>query len=171
MTISDKELEDIGFIENPREIIVEYNQEQWQAELVKKYQKLYNVVQETLPNLWDSLEFEISIQKILNIKDCTLPFGGIVLGRPSSMKTVGIGMFRTWKNSFYSDKFTAKAFVSHSTAVKNKKELEDIDLLPKIRNKLFLTPELASTFTKKDDEMISYYDSTRYVHLTCFSCF
>ena len=128
MTISDKELEDIGFIENPREIIVEYNQEQWQAELVEKYQKLYNVVQETLPNLWDSLEFEISVQKVLNIKDCTLPFAGIVLGRPSSMKTVGIGMCRTWKNSFYSDKFTAKAFVSHSTAVKNKKELENIDI-------------------------------------------
>ena len=76
---------------------------------------------------------KIAFQKILNIKGCTLPFAGIVLGRPSSLKTVGLGMFRKWKNSFYTDNFSAKAFVSHSTSVP-KKDLEKIDLLPKIRN-------------------------------------
>ena len=128
--------------------------EEWQTSLVEKYQKLYDIVKEKLPILWDSLEFEISVQKILNIKDCTLPFAGIVLGKPSSLKSVGIGMFRNWKNSVYSDHFSAKSFVSHSTAVKNKKELEQIDLLPKIKNKLFLTPELSPTFTKKDEDLI-----------------
>jgi hypothetical protein len=82
-----------------------------------------------------------------------LPFAGIVLGRPSSLKTVGIEMFRKWNNSFYTDNFSAKAFVSHSTSVK-REELQQIDLLPKIRNKLFLTPELSPTFTKKDDDLI-----------------
>ena len=132
---------------------IEISYDDWQHALIEKYQKLYDIVKENLPNLWDSLDFELSIQKILNIKDCTLPFAGILLGRPSSMKTVGIGMFRKWKHSFYTDNFSAKAFVSHSTAVK-KQELEQIDLLPKIRNKLFLTPELSPTFTKKDDDLI-----------------
>lgn len=127
--------------------------EEWNTKLAEKYQKLYDIVKVNLPNLWDSLEFELSIQKILNIKDCTLPFAGIVLGRGSSMKTVGIEMFRNSKNTFFTDNFSAKAFVSHSTAVK-RQELEQIDLLPKIRNKLFLTPELSPTFTKKDDDLI-----------------
>lgn len=127
--------------------------QEWYTELAKKYDNLRDKAIENFHNLWDSLEFELSIQKILNIKDCTLPFAGIVLGRPSSLKTVGIEMFRSWKNSFYTDNFSAKAFVSHSTAVSREK-LSEIDLLPKIRNKLFLTPELSPTFTKKDDDLI-----------------
>jgi predicted DNA-binding transcriptional regulator len=127
--------------------------EEWQSKLTEKYQRLYDSVKMNLPSLWDSLEFELSIQKILNIRDCTLPFAGIVLGRGSSMKTVGIEMFRNSKNTFFTDNFSAKAFVSHSTAVK-RQELEQIDLLPKIRNKLFLSPELSPTFTKKDDDLV-----------------
>ena len=43
--------------------------------------------------------------------------------------------------------------VSHSTAVK-KEELAKIDMLPKIKNKFLLTPELSPTFAKKDDDLI-----------------
>ena len=60
--------------------------EQWQAKLIEKYELLRHKVEENLPNLWDSLDFEISVLRILNIKNCTLPFAGILLGRPSSMK-------------------------------------------------------------------------------------
>ena len=125
----------------------------WQLQLVEKYCSLYTTCIENLPGLWDSLEFIISVQKILNIADCTLPFAGIVLGSPSSLKTVGIELFRKWNNVFYTDSFSAKSFVSHSTAVK-KNELASIDMLPKIKNKFFLTPELSPTFAKKDDDLI-----------------
>ena len=125
----------------------------WYNNLVKKYDVLYNVVKSNLPNLWDSLEFELSVSKILNIAGCTLPFAGIVLGRPSSLKTVGIELFRKWKHAFYTDNFSPKSFVSHSTAV-SKEELEDIDMLPKIKNKLFLTPELSPIFAKKDEDLV-----------------
>ena len=43
--------------------------------------------------------------------------------------------------------------VSHSTAVK-KEELAKIDILPKIKNRFLLTPELSPTFAKKDDDLI-----------------
>ncbi len=127
--------------------------EDWQLQLVDKYQNLKNVSTDNLPGLWDSLEFEISIQKILNIADCTLPFAGIVLGPPSSLKTVGIELFRRWHHVFYTDSFSAKSMVSHSTAVK-KEDLPKIDMLPKIKNNLLLTPELSPTFAKKDDDLI-----------------
>jgi predicted transcriptional regulator len=127
--------------------------EEWQAKLVEKYQILYEVVQKNLPNLWHSLEFDLSIKNILHIKDCTLPFAGIVLGKPSSLKTVGIEMFRKSRHTFYTDKFSSKSFVSHSMGVP-KEQLVEIDLLPKIKNKCFLTPELAPVFAARDEDLI-----------------
>lgn len=127
--------------------------DEWQEKLREKYNHLLAVVNRNLPNLWPALEFELSIQKILNIKDCTLPFAGIILGPPSSLKTQVIELLRNWPHTFYTDNFSAKSFVSHTTAVK-KEQLAQIDLLPKIKNKCFLTPELAPTFSAKDDDLL-----------------
>ena len=60
-------------------------------------------------------------------------------------------MFRDAPNTFYTDAFSAKAFVSHNTSV-SRKELTNIDLLPK--DKVFLSPELSLTFSKKEDELV-----------------
>ena len=54
---------------------------------------------------------------------------------------------------YYTDNFSAKAFVSHSTAIP-REALVEIDMLPKIKDKCFLTPELAPTFAAKDDDLI-----------------
>jgi hypothetical protein len=132
---------------------IDVSTEQWHIKLKEKYENLQQLINKNLPNLWLSLEFELSLLKILNIQDCTLSFAGIVLGRPSSLKTVGIELFRKWHHTYYTDNFSAKAFVSHSTAV-SKEELVEIDMLPKIKNKCFLTPELAPTFAAKDEDLI-----------------
>ena len=120
----------------------------WQLELVEKYRNLRNTCNDNLPGLWDSLEFELTIQKILNIAECTLPFAGIVLGPPSSLKTIGIELFRKWINTFYTDSFSAKSMVSHSTAVK-KEELAKIDMLPKIKNKYPSNTRIISNFCQE----------------------
>jgi IclR helix-turn-helix domain len=140
-------------IEKDRSTIGQISADEWFAEIRNRYQKLHEIVKQKLPNLWHSLEFELSIQKILSIKECTLPFAGIVLGNPSSLKTVGIELFRKWHHTYYTDNFTAKAFVSHSTAIP-REALAEIDMLPKIKNKCFLTPELAPTFAAKDEDLI-----------------
>jgi hypothetical protein len=127
--------------------------DEWQEKLVGKYDHLQDTVNRNFPSLWPALEFELSILKILNIKDCTLPFAGTILGVPSSLKTQCIELLRSWPNTFYTDNFSAKSFVSHTTAVP-KEMLAEIDLLPKIKNKCFLTPELAPTFAAKDDDLI-----------------
>jgi hypothetical protein len=142
-----------GIAEKKENPLTKESTEKWHSYLLDKYENLVKVANTNLPGLWDSLEFELSIQKILNIKDCTLPFAGIVLGRPSSLKTIGIELFRKWLFTYYTDNFSAKAFVSHSTAVSREK-LAAIDMLPKIKNRLFLTPELSPTFSKKDDDLI-----------------
>ena len=69
------------------------------------------------------------------------------------MKTLGIEMFRGWRQTYYKDNFSARSFVSHSTAV-TKEQLEEIDMLPKIKGKLLLTPELAPMFAAKDEDLL-----------------
>lgn len=127
--------------------------EEWQSILLNKYYTLYDTIKEKLPELWKPLEFALSIKSILSIHDCTLPFIGIILGPPSSVKTLTIELFRDCNNTFYTDSFSPKSFVSHNTAVARDK-LESIDLLPKIRNKFFLTPELSPIFAKRYEELL-----------------
>jgi hypothetical protein len=127
--------------------------EEWTAILLEKRQNLEDVIKNNIPQLWPSIQLITGVKCILNIADCTLPLIIILLGAASSLKTVPVEMYRGQPNSFYSDSFSAKAFVSHSTAVK-KEDLASIDLLPKIKHKLFLAPELSPLFTKKDDDLI-----------------
>lgn len=100
------------------------------------------------------MEFSLSVLRILNIHKCTLPFIGLLLGRPGSGKTANLRLLRKWYCTYSSDNFTPKAFQSHSTAVSSEEELEEIDMLPKLKNRLFLTPELAPTFSGKEEDNI-----------------
>ena len=127
--------------------------EEWQTILLEKRQNLEDVIKKNIPHLWPSIQLIIAVKCILNIADCTLPLMMILLGAASSLKTVPIEMFRRQPNTYYTDSFSAKAFVSHSTAVK-REELPDIDMLPKIKYKLFLAPELSPIFTKRDDDLV-----------------
>ena len=126
--------------------------EEWTTELMEKYQTLYKTVNELMPELWTPLDFALSIQKILNIKNCSLPFAGILLGPPSSLKTQIVELFRKWKNSYYTDSFTARTFISHYAGLKEE-QLKKIDMLPKIKDKFFLCSELSPMFMKKEDEL------------------
>jgi hypothetical protein len=129
--------------------------EEWQSKLVEKYEALHTTVLNNLPNLWNAIEFGLSVKTILNIRGCTLPFAGIILGTPSSLKTLVIELLKKQKraNPFHTHSFSPKPFLSHSTAVK-REELEFVDLLPKIKNKLFLTPELAPIFSARDEDLL-----------------
>jgi hypothetical protein len=123
------------------------------TKLLEKYENLRNITLKNLPNLWFGLEFALSVKTILNIKGCTLPFSGILLGPASSLKTVIIELFRGYKQTFYTDNFSPKSLVSHNSAVK-KEKLKEIDMLPKIKDRFFLTPELAPIFAARDDDLL-----------------
>ena len=150
---SKQQLETLKDIERIRSNNSNITANEWNNGLVEKYKHLRSTVNKHIPNLWPALEFELSVQKILNIKDCTLRFAGIILGPPNSLKTQVLELLRNWPHTFYTDNFSAKSFVSHTTAVA-KEQLIHIDLLPKIKNKCFLTPELAPTFAAKDDDLV-----------------
>jgi len=124
----------------------------WSNTLNEKRQKLNDKVNEYFPEILLELDFVLSIKTILNIEDITLPFMGIVFSVPSSLKTQVIELLRKWFYSYFTDKFTAKSFVSHSATVA-KDKLKEIGLLPRIKNKILLTPELSPLFTGKEEDI------------------
>jgi hypothetical protein len=140
-------------IEKDKAVYGDISPETWKTALIEKYNNLMKVIDENLPQLRLQIELELSVKSILNIKDCTLPLAVIVLGVPSSLKTQGIELLRKWPHTYYTDNFSVRSFVSHNTSV-NQEQLKDIDLLPRIKSKIFLTPELAPTFASNDDDLV-----------------
>jgi hypothetical protein len=125
----------------------------WSEKMLEKYEALHTTVLNNLPSLWPAFEFALSVKTILNIRDCTLPFAGIILGPPSSLKTVVIELFKGRQNVFHTHNFSAKSFVSHISGLSEEK-LQKIDMLPRIKNKFFVTPELAPLFAARDEDLL-----------------
>lgn len=145
------------FDKEAREAAKDYDKQviakEWSyEELQKRYGNLKAVTLKNFPHLWRGLEFALSVKTVINIKGNTPPFIGILLGPASSMKTLIIELFREYDLTTYTDYFSPKSLVSHNSAV-SEEELKKIDLLPKIRNKLFLTPELSPLFGSKEDDL------------------
>jgi hypothetical protein len=126
--------------------------QQWNTTLLEKRIKFNDKVTEYFPDISLLTDFELSIKTILNIEDITLPFMGIVFAVPSSLKTAFFELLRVLQYSYFTDKFTARAFVSHSAKI-SKDKLQEIDMLPMIRDKILLTPELSALFTGKDEDI------------------
>ena len=124
----------------------------WQSIVTEKYENLRKLTIKHYPEAWPSLEFCLAAKSILNIDDITLPFMGVILSAPASMKTMIIQLFRKYPDSFYSDNFTANCLVSHNSAL-TEEQLQHVDMLPKLKDKLVLTPELAPIFTSKEDDL------------------
>lgn len=77
---------------------------------------------------------------------------GVIIAPPSSMKTMVIQLFRKYPNSFYTDSFTPSSLVSHNASL-TEEQLQKIDMMPKMKDRLVLVPELAPIFTAKDDDL------------------
>ena len=128
--------------------------EDWLTALNEKYGALKDSWDRNFPGLWHTAEFALSVKNILHIRDITLPFIGIILGPGSSSKTLVLEMLRGIHTTFYTDSFTSKSFVSHNTSV-SIEQLQQIDMLPKLKNKVFITPELAPIFSAKDEDLLA----------------
>jgi hypothetical protein len=126
--------------------------EQWSKILLEKRTKFNYKVNKYFPEMLLLADFELTIKTILNIDDITLPFMGIVFSAPSSLKTAFFELLRKLWYSYFTDKFTARSFVSHSANIA-KDKLSEVDMLPQIKDKILLTPELSALFTGKDDDI------------------
>lgn len=112
---------------------------------------------ETIRKNFSGLEFptEVAMSVIsqILIKDVVNPFALVLVDVPSSGKTITINFFDQIEGiSYASDKFTTAAFVSGAVNISPAK-LAKIDLLPRLRYKVFLIRDLATLFSKRDDDL------------------
>lgn len=127
--------------------------EVWQQERTKRYEALKQAINDNIPESWESIECVLTSKGIMHVKDITLPLIFIIIGNPSTWKTIAIGMLRRWFGTYYVDKINPKSFVSHAN-VENREELEYIDLIRDMKDRLFLIPELAPIFMQKEDVLV-----------------
>jgi hypothetical protein len=109
------------------------------------------------PDLWPAVEIGLATCATLLLRDNVNPVALIYVGPPSAGKTTVASMFEgtTFAGEplcYRSDKFTPAAFVSQSAQATAKK-LKEVDLLPRIKHKVLLTPELSTVFRGKPDEL------------------
>lgn len=116
----DKIIEQIKELKVAR---VGISSEDWRIGLNERLETLHSVVDNNILELWAGLEFELSAMRILNIYGCILPLIGIILGRPAGGKTQVISLLRKWPHAYYTDIFTARSLVTHTTAVSEEKDL------------------------------------------------
>ena len=104
-----------------------------------------NAVDQNFPGLWFYVEGCLSVMATLNIQDIKAPASLILKGPPSSQKTTILRLIGNHPRTYWTNSFTPVSFVT-CIANKTEDELRQIDLLPRIRYKTLVVPELAPTF-------------------------
>ena len=128
----------------------------WEAyrnSLNEQRETLRSIVEKHFPNRYLALETCLAVKALHLIEGITLPLFLILMGGPGSGKTTLLDMVYSERDCYRTDSFTAKSFVTHVSSV-SRDMLASIDLLPKIKDKTFLTPELAPTFSSRDDNLM-----------------
>ncbi len=109
------------------------------------------MIESYFPALWLPLEAVLATMLAMVPDDVVNPPTCILVGPSSSAKTTVLDLVGEIEDVTYrSDKFSPKAFVSHAANVK-RAELEKIDLLPRLKHKTLVTPELAPLFRGNED--------------------
>jgi hypothetical protein len=124
---------------------------------IASFERVEQVVQESFPQIVDETRICLSVAATLLLEDQQNPVALNLEGPPSSAKTTLVDFFdRADGKAYKSDKFTPKSFVSHSANVK-REQLNEVDLLPRIRHKLFLVPELAPLFGLRNEDLLENF--------------
>ena len=141
-------------------------------DVVHELNRVRLLIEEHFPGLWPAVDAGLAVCATLLLKDNSNPVALIYVGGPSSSKTTVADMFAdaavevTGMDEagqgeehpliYVSDSFTPPSFVSQAANVKAK-QLAKVDLLPRIRHKVLVTPELAPIFRGKEDDLVNQF--------------
>lgn len=109
-------------------------------------------VEKHFPGMWEATEACLSILNTILLDDLVDPMSINLIGPPSSEKTTILDFLDELDPIIYqTDSFSPKAFVSHANLPEE--QLEKVDLLPRIKHKCILIPELAPIFGKRKEDL------------------
>ncbi len=125
--------------------------------------ELEATILENLPEALPIVKADLAVIGTLSFSDQTLPISLIHTGPSSSLKSETINyLFLDQHHQelsdflYRSDNFTPASFVSHAANVKASK-LSEIDLLPKVKNRILLTKELSPIFSGNREELLKTF--------------
>ena len=132
--------------------------------LFDKLKAIEDAVGEYFPETLNSVKIALSVAAVLAFKNNSQPTTLIFSGASGSGKTLPLSFILPDKDhkeelSHYivrSDNFTTKSFVSHAANISTK-HLNEVDMLPKIENKVLITKELAPVFRGKKEELVERF--------------
>ncbi len=114
----------------------------------------HKAIQENFPELLTAVEASLSVVTQLLIKDITNCSALVLVDSPAAGKTIAINIFDEIEGITYSsDTFTPASFVSNDANVA-KDNLAKLDLLPRIRRRMFLVRDMATIFSARDDDLM-----------------
>lgn len=113
---------------------------------IKKYDVRETILDNFDERMWKVVETVMSVHATLFIDGIESCFGLIIEGPSGAGKTTALEPFEGIHSQFYrSDEVTPASFVSHD-ASRDEDELSSDDLLPRIKHKTLLNPEMANWF-------------------------
>lgn len=121
-------------------------------DLLEKREALKDVMERNFPGKFWILKIGLAARAILEIMGITLPLMIVILAPPSSGKSTVLILIELLPNAYSLDSFTTSALQSHY-ASKKKGDLKRDDILTKIKDKIFLTPDLAPLFSTRDEDL------------------
>ena len=103
---------------------------------------------------WVIYEACLSAVASLTLKDNSNPLGLIIIGKSGNSKTTILNMFKDLPDemTYYTDKFTPASFLTQAMNVR-RENLETVDLIRRLPDKVFLVPDLAPLFGIKDEDL------------------
>lgn len=117
------------------------------------YQEWREIIRSHFPGLLLAAEVGASLFGQLLIKDITNPCALVFIDVPSAGKTITLNLFSDLEQSLSLDNFTPASFVSQAASVSAEK-LKEVDLLPKIKDKVLIIRDLAPLFGLRDDDLL-----------------
>ena len=138
-----------------KEIRFDYEVKKPEQEITN-LEQLEKVIIKNFPTIWFETRACLSICATLSLKNLNGCPSLNLIGNPSGEKTTVLSFFYGQNMTYISDDFTPRAFVSHSANVEAEK-LEEVDLLPRLKNKILITPELAPLFEAPKDKLIDNF--------------
>jgi hypothetical protein len=110
------------------------------------------VMQANFPELWREVDLGLAVYGTLLLADTVNCPAVIFVTVASGGKTTVLEILDHNRKSYRSDDFTPAAFVTQA-ANRTAEDLAKIDLLPRIKHRVLLTPDLGATFRGKDDDL------------------